>query len=52
MVYKESFKVQSKDKMCTFHNVTTQTRDIVARSGIQSGIAVIYSHHTTCCVMT
>lgn len=52
MVYKESFRVQSDDKMCTFHNVTEQTREMVKRSGVQDGIAVVYSHHTTCCVIT
>lgn len=52
MVYKESFRVQSDDKMCTFHNVTEQTREMVKRSGVRDGIAVVYSHHTTCCVIT
>ena len=52
MVYKESFKVQSNDKMCTFHNVTQQAKEILSRSGIKNGILVVYSHHTTCCVIT
>ena len=52
MVYKEFFRVQSDDKMCTFHNVTEQTREMVKRSGVKDGIAVVYSHHTTCCVIT
>ena len=52
MVYRESFKVQSSDKIPTFHNVTDQTKEIVARSNIQNGIVVVYSRHTTCCVIT
>lgn len=52
MVYKESFKVQSNDKMCTFHNVTEQAKDILTRSGVKNGILVVYSHHTTCSVIT
>ena len=52
MVYRESIIVQSNYKMPTFHNVTEQAREIVARSGIQNGIAVVYSRHTTCCVIT
>jgi len=52
MVYRESFKVQSDYKIPTFHNVTEQARDIVGRSGIRNGIAVVYSRHTTCCVIT
>ena len=52
MIYREHFTVQSNDRMCTFHNVTQQARDIAARSGIKDGIAVVYSRHTTCCVIT
>ena len=52
MVYKECFQVQSNDKTCTFHDVTRQTHDIVRRSGMRDGIVVVYSRHTTCCVIT
>ena len=52
MVYRDAFKVQSNDKMCSFHDVTAGTREVVARSGIKNGIVVVYSHHTTCCVIT
>ena len=51
MVYRESFKVKSNHKMPTFHNVTEQAREIAARSGIKNGILVVYSRHTTCCVI-
>ena len=34
MVYREAITVQSNDKIQTFHNVTAQAREIVARSGI------------------
>ena len=36
----------------TFHNVTNQVQEIIARSKIQNGICVVYSHHTTCSVTT
>lgn len=52
MVYRESFKVQSNDKICTFHNVTEQVRDIIGKAGVKDGIAIVYSHHTTCSVIT
>ena len=52
MVYGKSFKVQSNDKVCTFHNVTDRVREIIAESGIKTGIVTIYSHHTTCSVIT
>ncbi len=52
MVYNESFKVQSNHKVVTFHDVTEETKKIAERSGIKNGIVVVYSHHTTCSVIT
>ncbi len=52
MVYREAVKLQSNHGVVTFHDVTRQARDIVERSGIKNGIVVVYSHHTTCCVIT
>lgn len=52
MVYRESFNVQSNHKTPTFHDITDKAMEIVTRSGVQNGIAVVYSRHTTCCVIT
>ncbi len=52
MVYREAFKIMSNDRITTFHNVTANTNEIIQRSGIKNGIVVVYSHHTTCCVIT
>ena len=52
MIYKHKFKVNSNDKAITFHNVTKELKDAVKESGVKNGIAVVYSHHTTCCVIT
>ncbi len=52
MIYKETFKVDSRHRAITFHNVTAQLKEAVKKSGIKNGIAVVYSHHTTCCVIT
>ena len=52
MIYKEKFKVQSNDKMCTFHNVTAEAKEALKKSGVKNGILVVYSHHTTCSVIT
>ena len=52
MVYREQFQVMSNDKVVSFHDVTAQTREVVKRSGIKNGIVVVYSHHTTCSVIT
>jgi len=51
MVYREEIQLQSNDGQPTFHNVTQQAKDAVERSGITNGIVVVYSHHTTCCVI-
>ena len=52
MVYRESFKVQSRDRAYTFYDVTAKAKEIVKKSGIKEGLCVVYSHHTTCCVIT
>ena len=52
MVYKKAVKVMSNDKAYTFHNVTDYVKQAVDESGIKDGIAVVYSHHTTCSVTT
>ena len=52
MVYRESFQVESRHRAVSFHDVTDRVREIVKRSGAKEGIAVVYSHHTTCSVIT
>lgn len=52
MVYNEAFKLESRHRAVSFHDVTDQVREIAARSGIRNGIVVVYSHHTTCSVIT
>ncbi len=52
MVFKKKFKVNSRDRHITFHNVTAELKAAIAESGVKDGIAVVYSHHTTCCVIT
>lgn len=50
--YRESIDLQSLPNHPTFHDVTQQVKEILGRSGIRNGICVVYSHHTTCSVMT
>lgn len=52
MVYKKTVEVNSNDRAYTFHNVTDYVKQAVKESGIKDGIAVVYSHHTTCSVTT
>jgi secondary thiamine-phosphate synthase enzyme len=52
MVYKESFKLESRHRAVSFHDITDQVKEIAAKSGLRDGIVVVYSHHTTCSVIT
>ena len=52
MVFKRSFKLESNHRAVTFHDVTEEVKKIIAESGVKDGIAVVYSHHTTCSVIT
>ena len=49
-VYHESFQIQS-DRRPTFHDVTEQVQDALRKSGIQNGILLVFSQHTTCSVL-
>ena len=52
MVYREKIEVMSNDKAVTFHNVTAKIKEIIKNSKITNGIVNVYSHHTTCSVIT
>ena len=45
-------ELQSTDHMPCFHNITDQVKEIVRKSGIQNGLITVYTHHTTCSVIT
>ncbi len=46
----ESFTIVT-DPRPEFYDVTDRVKDIVARSGVKEGIAVVFSQHTTCSVI-
>ncbi|MFV0352582.1 MAG: secondary thiamine-phosphate synthase enzyme YjbQ [Oscillospiraceae bacterium] len=48
----ESFAVTSTGLRPTFHTVTEQVQQIIDKTGVKKGLCVVYSHHTTCSVMT
>jgi len=50
-VYKETLILRSNGQRPTYHNVTKQVKEIVEKSGIQNGICVVQSQHTTCSVI-
>ena len=51
-VYRESLSVKSAGLHPTFHDVTEQVKEILKKSKVRDGICIVYSHHTTCSVMT
>lgn len=49
-VYKETIEVQSHGSRPTYIDVTEDVRRVIQESGIDSGICVVLSPHTTCSV--
>ena len=49
-VYKEQIEVPSHGTTPTYINITPQVRAAIEKSGIQNGICVVISPHTTCSV--
>ena len=52
MVFRKEIKLVSKDRAITFHNITKEIKKAVNESGIKNGIVSVYSHHTTCSIIT
>lgn len=50
-IYQDTIAVQSVGGRPSYHNVTDQVRKIVEQSGIQNGMCVVQSPHTTCSVI-
>ena len=50
-IVSELIKVHSTGMRPTFHSVTSEVKNAVERSGIRSGVCVVYSRHTTCSVI-
>ncbi len=51
-LHRGTINLQSEGHRPDFHNVTDEVKRIVEESGVKNGICVVYSHHTTCSVMT
>jgi secondary thiamine-phosphate synthase enzyme len=49
-VHSATFKIRS-DRLPTFHDVTVEVEKELKKSGIKSGIVVVFSQHTTCSVL-
>ena len=42
-----SFSVQSRSRNC-FCNITSETRELVCKSGVKEGVCILFVPHTTC----
>lgn len=51
-VYQAQIEIQGDLLRPTFEDITQRVKDAVSQSGVKNGICVVYSHHTTCSVMT
>lgn len=51
-VLRETLQAKSTGIRPTFHTITDQVRELVKKSSVKEGICVVYTHHTTCSVMT
>ena len=50
-VYKKTHEVTADEiRRPHFYKITDEVKQAVAESGVQEGICVVYSHHTTCSV--
>jgi len=50
-VYTDELILTSNGSRVTYHNITEQVKNIVETSGIENGICVVQSPHTTCSVI-
>lgn len=51
-VLRKGFNVESCGMRPSFHKITDDVAKIVEESGVKEGVCVVYSHHTTCSVVT
>ena len=51
MILHETVRLVSECAGPAFHTLTETVRQIVDRSGVKSGVCVVYSRHTTCAVI-
>ena len=49
--FRDSIKLETPARQPWFVDIDAEVKEIVARSGLQNGICLIYSHHTTCSVI-
>ena len=51
VIYQDTVITTSNGSRPSYHNITDQVKEIVAKSGVKNGIVVVQSPHTTCSVI-
>ena len=51
-VHHGEFEIHGEVNRPSYADMTEQVKNLVRDSGVQNGICVVYSHHTTCSVIT
>lgn len=49
---RETIKVRSTGMRPAFFALTEQVQQAIDRSGVKEGFCIVYTHHTTCSIMT
>lgn len=50
-VHTETIEITSRGHQVSYHEISDQVREILERSGVENGIVVVQSPHTTCSVI-
>jgi secondary thiamine-phosphate synthase enzyme len=51
-VYRETLEFHSTGKRPVFFMITDRVKGVIEKSGVKNGVCVVYTHHTTCSVIT
>ena len=47
-VFQKEFKVETKEKVVSYVDITQSVKDTILESGIKSGTCTVVTAHTTC----
>lgn len=51
ITYTDTLTLTSNGKRVSYHNITEQVKEIIKKSGVQTGSCLVQSPHTTCSVI-
>ena len=50
VIHQKTLQIDTVSNRPSYHNITDQVKEVLAEAGIQNGIVVVQSPHTTCSV--